>query len=109
MIPIDFQHAPTPKKPHPRADNKAWAQYRQAARQANINLKGVDCIRRLRQDLDEDQQQDRALWMLTDGRFANGTLLWRFSKYRNERAWKVRLCRSHNVLYVGRSPPWYLF
>ncbi len=95
MIPIDFQHVPTPKKPHPRADNNAWAQYRQAARQANINLKGVDCIRRLRQDLDEDQQQDRALWMLTDGRFANGTLL----KNLPERTQGIARTRADSKLY----------
>ena len=95
MIPIDFQHVPTPKKPHPRADNNAWAQYRQAARQANINLKGVDCIRRLRQDLDEDQQQDRALWMLTDGRFANGTLL----KNLPERTQGIARTRADSTLY----------
>ena len=75
MIPIDFQHVPTLKKPSLRADHKVWAEYRQAARQTNINRKGVDCIRRLRQHLDEGQQPDRSLWVLTDGRFANGTLL----------------------------------
>ncbi len=95
MIPIDFQHVPTPKKPSPKAPPDQWAAYQQAAQQANINLKGVECIRRLRQDLDEDQQHDRSLWVLTDGRFANGTLL----KNLPERTHGIARTRADSKLY----------
>ena len=76
MIPIDFEHTPTPKKPPKKASEIVWQQYQQAKKEMNINRKGVERLSALRQNLDGDPDGDkRSLWTVVDGRFTNGTVL----------------------------------
>ena len=76
MIPIDFEHTPTPQKPRKDAPLEAWQQYRQAQKEMNINRKGVERLSALRQNLDNDPEGDKkALWVVVDGRFTNRTVL----------------------------------
>jgi len=76
MIPIDFKHIPTAKKPRHDAPPEAWQQYRQAKKELNISLKGVERLRVLRDELDGDPGgEERSIWTVVDGRFTNGTVL----------------------------------
>lgn len=69
MIPLGLESCPTPKKPRKTAPPEQQAQYRILAQAANINLKALDALHRLR------QQTPRRICLLTDGRFGNGTML----------------------------------
>jgi len=76
MIPIDFCHAPTPKKPGKNASEQAWASYRGALREANINRLGSQRLHHLREKVDQDPGgSTRALTAVVDGRFTNRTML----------------------------------
>jgi len=71
MIPIDFQHAPTPKRPGKNADREALDEYRAAARAMNICKIGVERVHALRNAID----CDRPLRVVADNRFTNATVL----------------------------------
>jgi hypothetical protein len=71
MIPIDFQHAPTPRRPGRNAGREAVDGYRAAARKMNICRKGVERIHTLRNSL----ECDRPLRIVADNRFTNATVL----------------------------------
>jgi hypothetical protein len=76
MIPIDFKHAPTAQKPRYNAPAEAWRQYRDEKKKKNISLKGVERLRVLREQLDDDPGGlERSVWAVVDGRFTNGTVL----------------------------------
>ncbi len=47
-VPIDFLHAPTPRRPSRRAGKRERRSYRRAAEKANINLRAAQRIERLR-------------------------------------------------------------
>lgn len=69
MVPLGWEPCPTPRKPRKNAPAEQHAQYRTLARAANLNLKALDVLQRLR------PQMSRRICVLTDGRFGNGTLL----------------------------------
>jgi len=76
MIPINFCHCPTPKKPGKNAPQQVWQQYRRDKKEANISLKGVERLRSLRKNLDHDNGgKDRTLIGAVDGTFTNSTVL----------------------------------
>ena len=75
LVPVDFQHAPTPKKPKKNAPAAELAAYQQAKKETNINKVGSARLRDLRSALDQDGQQQRRLWVVVDGRFTNRTVL----------------------------------
>jgi hypothetical protein len=75
MVPISFQHAPTPVKPSSKASADALAQYRQAARQARISHVAAQQIISLRQQLDADHAAQRLLRIFVDGGYTNRTVL----------------------------------
>lgn len=74
MIPIDFRHVPTAKKPRKNAPEGEWAAYRQAQKELNINRQGALRLSALRKRMANDDPQ-RLLWAVVDGRFTNGTFL----------------------------------
>jgi hypothetical protein len=79
MIPIDFKHTPTPKKPGYDASPEVWQEYKQALKDTNISRRGVARIRTLRHQLDADPGgHGRSLRILVDGRFTNATVLKNF-------------------------------
>ncbi len=76
MIPIDFKHTPTPKKPRKDASKTAWQQYRQTQKKMTISRKGVECLSALRNSLDDEPEgRQKSLWAVVDGRFTNGPVL----------------------------------
>jgi hypothetical protein len=86
MIPIDFQHAPSPVKPKktskdPEGDLEA---YREALKQQNLNKVSLDRIQRLRLYV----PANRHLIITGDGSFTNKTIL--------------RGC-PENTTYIGRG------
>ena len=75
MIPIDFVHAPAPKKPGAKADEQTRARFRQAQRQMALPKVGAGRLHTLRAAMDEDAQQDRPLWAVVDGGYTNRTFM----------------------------------
>lgn len=76
MIPIDFRHAPTPKKPKRNAGPDVWSDYRQAQSRMRLGRVGVQCVNDLRADMDHaHESRNRPLWMVVDGSFTNREVL----------------------------------
>jgi len=76
MIPIDFRHCPTPKKPSQKASPLEQAQYRKSQKEQRISKVGVDRLKVLREALDQDIGGiSRQLIVSVDGGYTNGTVL----------------------------------
>jgi len=76
MIPIDFRHAPTPKRPGRKATEEDRAEYLKAKREMNICKKGAERLGALREALDRDSGgAGRPLRAVADNRFTNATVL----------------------------------
>jgi hypothetical protein len=75
LIPIDFQHAALPAKPHPRAPQEEHAAYQVERAARNINLVGRERLASLRRQMDESGSAARRLIATVDGRFTNSTVL----------------------------------
>lgn len=76
MVPIAFQHAPTPRKPPRKASPEEVKQYEQTARQSRLPLLAVQQIIALRQALDaEPHGAARPLHVCADGGYTNETVL----------------------------------
>jgi len=74
-IPIDFIHAPTPKKPR-KADDDEMREYKEAKKQLNLSRQGCQRIAKLRESLDaQPRGKNRQLRVVADGSFTNGTIL----------------------------------
>lgn len=73
MVPIDFQHAPSPVKPKRNAEDQEEGQaaYREALRQQNLNRVSLERIERLRREV----PGERRLILNGDGSFTNRTIL----------------------------------
>lgn len=84
MIPIDFHHAPTPKKPSPKASEQLWSDYRKAQGKMKLTQVAVERIQRLR----EQVAADRSIQLVGDGGYTNSTL------FRN---------LPQNITYIGRT------
>jgi len=74
MIPIDFQHAPTPKKPGKNASPDELARYRTLARETTLSRLGVKRLHALRQHLDATDPSRRIV-AVVDGGYTNKTTL----------------------------------
>jgi hypothetical protein len=75
LVPIDFQHVPTVRKPKPAASPAQWRQYGRACRQQSLTRRASQRLQALRQQLDAEGHCERSLSLLVDGRFTNRTLL----------------------------------
>jgi hypothetical protein len=75
MIPIDFQHTPTPPKPRYDAGEEAFATYREHMRKTALPKVAAKRVCHLRESLDEEGQSKRALWTVVDGGYTNGNYL----------------------------------
>jgi hypothetical protein len=75
LIPIDFQHAALPAKPHPRAPQEQHETYRAERAARNINRVGRERLANLRRQMDENGSASRRLIVTVDGRFTNSTVL----------------------------------
>lgn len=68
-IPLEFLHVPTAQKPGRKGSDEQWKLYREQKRQMNINRRAVAWLAQFKAKLGRD------LLLVTDGRFANGTML----------------------------------
>jgi hypothetical protein len=75
LVPIDFQHVPTPKKPKHKASPAEWKRYGRACRQQSLTRRASQRVEALRQQLDRDGHSQRRLSLVVDGRFTNRTLM----------------------------------
>ena len=69
MIPVDFRHCPSPRKPGKRASAEQWEQWKCASSQARISAEGARCMRTLREKLDDQGMRERQIIMTADGTF----------------------------------------
>jgi hypothetical protein len=74
MIPMDFTHAPSPKKPRRSAGQASWDEYRKLKRSMSISRLGVKRLHHCRESLTKTDP-NRPLWVTVDGRFTNGVVL----------------------------------
>jgi len=76
LIPISFLHAPTPRKPSPKASSADREQYRLHQLECRLSQRACHQILQLRQDLNSDPDgAQRLLVMAFDGGFTNATVL----------------------------------
>jgi hypothetical protein len=98
LIPIDFQHAALPAKPHPRAPQEQHEAYRTERAARNINLVGRERLACLRRQMDDRGSAARRLIATVDGRFTNSTVL----RHLPERTTLVGRVRKDSAFY---DPP----
>ncbi|MCP4642059.1 MAG: transposase, partial [bacterium] len=116
MIPVDFRHAPTPKKPRKNSTPQAWSDYRFAQSKMRLGKVGAKCIKDLRANMDQNlKQRGRPLWMVVDGSFTNrevlknlperATLIGRIRKdAKLSRAPRLRAATGRRRLYGADAP-----
>jgi len=73
-IPVDFCHSPSAKRPGKGATQEQIKQYREEQRQLNLSLQGVECISKLRQNLDQHGARQRELCVCVDGSYTNSNV-----------------------------------
>lgn len=75
-IPIDFHHAPSPRKPKKNAPPEQWREYKEEREKANLCQVAVQRIHHLRNVLDSFLEgTHRLLWLQADGGYTNETIL----------------------------------
>jgi hypothetical protein len=75
-VPVDLQHAPSPRKPKPQAGPEAWRAWRRVSTAAAISRLGLFRIQKLRQAIDElPFGQQRSLLCCVDATYTNYTVL----------------------------------
>lgn len=76
MVPIDFRHAPTPKKPKRDASEEDRKAYRAQQKAQSISQVGADRLGALRKTMDSNPSTaTRMLWAVVDGSYTNRTVL----------------------------------
>lgn len=98
MIPIDFHHAPTPKKPSRKADPEVWKQYDQARERMKLSQVAVDRIARLRQQV----SAQRSIELVGDGGYTNRTVL---SSLPDKVTLIGRIRKDAKLYYLPESQP----
>jgi hypothetical protein len=74
-IPIDFTHAPSPRKPSKKSSPQEWEEYRRLQKTMKASAVGLARVRQLRSQLDADpQEKDRPRLVAVDGGFTNRTV-----------------------------------
>lgn len=75
-IPVDLQHAPSPRKPSKRAPEEVWQAWRTASASSTVSSLGAQRIAALRATLDAHSGgPDRALLICVDATFTCRTVL----------------------------------
>ena len=75
MLPVEFLHCPTAKKPGKSATEQQWAAHRQQARELALPRRAVECLDHLRGHLDAHGHPHRHLVGVGDGGFTNHTVV----------------------------------
>ncbi len=95
MIPIDFVHAPSPDKPHPKATQQQRLDYEQKKKESALPRQGVRRLTRLRQRLAAMGEGKKTIVGCVDGSFTNGKML----KQLPENTVVIGRIRSDAMLY----------
>lgn len=74
-IPIDLFHAPTIKRPQKSDSQACWEDYKEKQKQAKLSKQGVERIKVLREQLDQDGAKEKQLVVSVDGSYSNETVL----------------------------------
>lgn len=74
-IPIDFHHCPSVQKPSKNATSGDILIYKEQQKQQNLSLQGLERIKLLRAQLNNQGAEDRELFISVDGSYTNGTVL----------------------------------
>lgn len=74
-IPVDFHHCPTAKKPNKKANESEIKQYKEAQKQLNLSIQGVERIKKLRESLDQNGAKGKELYLSVDGSYTNSNVL----------------------------------
>jgi hypothetical protein len=75
-IPVDFTHAPSPRKPHKRAPESEWAQWRESSAASTVTALGAQRLVALRQSIDaQPGGAARPLWCSVDATFTSRAVL----------------------------------
>lgn len=74
-IPIGLHHAPSVKKPSRNAPDEVWVAYREESRRRSLGRQAIERLAALREQIDEDGERDRPLWVCADGGYTNRTVL----------------------------------
>jgi hypothetical protein len=75
MVPIIFRDACTPAKPRKSAEQSVWQQYKELCKQKNLSIRGVECIRDMRQHMNTEYRQAQKLWVTVDGSYTNKNVM----------------------------------
>ena len=75
MIPIDFQHTPSPPKPRHDAGEEAFESYRKEMKEMALPKIAAQRVCNLRANLDQEGEAHRHLWTAVDGGYTNGNYL----------------------------------
>lgn len=79
-IPVDFHHCPTANKPNKKATEKEINQYKEAQKQLNLSIQGVERVKKLRQSLNDNGSESKELYLSIDGSYTNSNILKTFRK-----------------------------
>lgn len=75
-IPVDFTHAPSPRKPNKRASESEWAQWREDSAASAVSSLGAQRLLALRKSIDaQPGGTARPLWCSADATFTNRSVL----------------------------------
>ncbi len=76
MVPIAFQNASTPRKPHINASEQAFEEYREKMKQRNLNALAVEKLRSLQDERTESgTAKTPPLHVVVDGSYTNRRML----------------------------------
>lgn len=71
LVPVDFKHAPSPRKPGAKADPSQVAEYKERRKQLNLNALANERIASLR----AETRPGRKLVLTVDGSYTNATVI----------------------------------
>lgn len=74
-IPVDFHHCPTANKLNKKASESEIIQYKEAKKQLNLSMQGVERIKKLRGSLDQKGAMGKELYLSVDGSYTNNNVL----------------------------------
>jgi hypothetical protein len=100
-IPVDFTHAPSPRKPSRRAGEAEWDQWRKDSAASSVSSLGARRLGLLRQSIDaQPGGAARPLWCSADATFTNRSVL----KQMPERTVLIGRVRKDAKLFALPTP-----
>jgi len=74
-VPVDLYHCPTAKKPRKNDNQQLWNEYKEKKKETNLSLQGVERIKILRNNIDDQGAEQRELVVSVDGSYTNKNVL----------------------------------